>query len=395
MADGLDPSASDVPDGHTVAGRIRALVEAAPYLEVAQFRFIGLDDIRQRYGDRWPARQARVQMVAREFISRRLRRGDVVVGGADGFLVIFADPDSDAARAASDAIAEALNTFFLGEEFGEALRCTARVNRMEAAALSRLADSIPARPAPKPAPRTRFLYQPVWAAAHEAITSYFVTPTDGRGRRAPGYHFDPLPPDAMPFPDIDELQLRESENGLQSLFKAGARALIGVTVHVSSFRLPNDRVRLLSAASSWDPRLKKYRVIRLAGIEPGYPRIQLEELVRLLRPHCAGIALNVHWSEPDISSILALKPATLGFPLHHDARGLLELTDTIRVRIRAAAAMARRAGIQVSANGDFSFAAARDLIADGVGHLSSQMIWPRLAQPCGMAAWPASGLSPR
>ncbi len=406
-----------MPDGHisaaaparrdmSPAGRIRALADVSPRLEVAQFRFIGLDEIRKSYGARWPDKQKRVQQIAREFIARRLKRADVVVGGADGFLVVFADPDSDEARVAVASISEALNTFFLGDEFdgldgerGPSINCAARIDFMDAGALVSLADSIPASrspgaAAPSPPTRVRFLYQPVWAAAHQAITSYFVTPTDGRGGRIPGYHFDPLPDGPTPFLALDEIQLRVSEAGLQQLFGGGGRALVGVTIHVTSLRCHADRTRLLGVLGRFDDRLRRYRVLRLAGVEPGFPRMYLEETLRLIRPLCPNITVGLQWNDPDIASILALKPMSIGFPLHHDARGLLEPGEEVHARIRTAAASAKRAGVQVFANGDFSFATARRFAADGVGLLSSPMIWPRMAQPASMTAWPTARLLP-
>lgn len=395
MADGTLSPAHDRPTPASLSSRIRSLSGVSSHLEVAQFRFIGLDDIRVRYGAHWPEKQARVQMVARHFIARRLRPGDIVVGGADGFLVVFANPDSDEARAAAASIAEALNTFFLGEEFGRELSCTARVDTMDAAAVSALADSLPASPPPAQPQRVRYLYQPVWAAAHEAITSYFLTPIDSRGARIGGYHFDPMPEGSSPFLDLDERQFAESETALQGLIRAGGRALVGVTIHASSLRAPAGRARLLAVAGGFAEGLRKYRVVRISGLEPGFPRMHLEETIRLLRPFCPRITLGLQWNDPDIASLLAMRPDAIGFPLHHDARGLIEPGETAHIRIRAAATMAKRTGVQVFANGDFSFATARRLVADGVGLISSPVIWARVSQPSSMAVWPASRLAPQ
>lgn len=394
MADGTLSPAHDRPTPASLSSRIRSLSEASAHLEVAQFRFIGLDDIRERYGARWPEKQARVQMVARHFISRRLRPGDIVVGGADGFLVVFADPDSGEARTAAAAIADALNAFFLGEEFGRELSCTARVDTMDAGALSALADALPAQPRPPAASKVRFLFQPVWAAAHQAITSYFLTPIDSAGGRIGGYHFDPMPAGAAPFVDLDELQLRQSAVALGDLIASGGRALVGVTVHATSLRAHADRARLIAILAGCREDLRKFRVLRISCVEPGFPRMHLEETIRLLRPFCPRITLGMHWSDPDVASLLAMRPDAIGFPLHHDARGLIEPGETAHARIRTAAAMAKRAGVQVFSNGDFSFATARRLLGDGVELISSPVIWPRLAQPSSMVSWPASRLSP-
>ena len=50
-------------DGLNLAERIRRLANGRTTLDVAQFQFIGLNSIRERYGPRWNAKREKVQQL--------------------------------------------------------------------------------------------------------------------------------------------------------------------------------------------------------------------------------------------------------------------------------------------------------------------------------------------
>src|SRR5215468_1742955 len=79
----------EAPDGLNLAERIRRLANGRNTIDVAQFQFIGLDEIKARYAHRWPEKRERVQGIARDFITKRVAPEDVLIPGADGFLVVF------------------------------------------------------------------------------------------------------------------------------------------------------------------------------------------------------------------------------------------------------------------------------------------------------------------
>jgi glycogen operon protein len=101
--------------GLNLAERIRRLAKGRTTLDVAQFQFIGLTEIRARYGDRWAEKRERVNAHAQHFISRRLAPDDVLFAGADGFLLVFGAFSGSFAEAATNRIAKELNAYFLGE----------------------------------------------------------------------------------------------------------------------------------------------------------------------------------------------------------------------------------------------------------------------------------------
>ena len=106
----------DAPEALNLAERIRRLANGRNTIDVAQFQFIGLEEIRQRYGVRWNDKRERVQGIARHFISKRIAPEDVLIPGADGFLVVFGSRAGILADTAAQRISKELNTFFVGCE---------------------------------------------------------------------------------------------------------------------------------------------------------------------------------------------------------------------------------------------------------------------------------------
>lgn len=107
--------ATGTQGGLNLAERIRRLAKGRTTLDVAQFQFIGLTEIRARYGDRWAEKRERVNAHAHHFISRRLAPDDVLLAGADGFLLVFGADSGSFAEAATNRIAREINAYCLGE----------------------------------------------------------------------------------------------------------------------------------------------------------------------------------------------------------------------------------------------------------------------------------------
>jgi len=107
-------AAKDMASGLDLAERIRRLANGRTTLDVAQFQFIGIADIRARYGERWREKHERVVVAARDFISPP-GQDDVLIAGADGFLLVFGAFTGYVAEAAARQISKELNAFFIGE----------------------------------------------------------------------------------------------------------------------------------------------------------------------------------------------------------------------------------------------------------------------------------------
>lgn len=391
-ADGLNPG------GLNLAEKIRRLANGRSTIDVAQFQFIGLNIIRERYGQSWKERRDKVVHVASNFITRRIAPDDVMIAGADGFLLVFGSRSGVLADAAAQRISTELNTFFLGAvDIDEDIRLVAQHRAMSvddfaeafgdliAESRQLAASCVHISPA---AGETPMGFTPVWDAGRGAITTYFVTPLDPvTGQPLEWEH------DRHRHTEMDERKLKASEDALRKLFAAGKKALVGVAVHVSSLNNQQSLERLFVTMMKFDRKLARYRVIRLSGVEPGFPRIYLEDIFRSVKSRIPNIAIGFNWTEPDVGSVLRLQPAAIGFSLPPGALGPHGPRADVYARVHAAADLARHHGVPVGVEGDIDPEEAQKLAAEGASLLASPRIWPTLHALPPAQLWPASRLT--
>lgn len=393
------------PQGPNLAERIRRLANGRTTLDVAQFQFIGLTDIRARYGERWPAKRERVQTVARNFISKRLAHEDVLIPGADGFLVVFGAAVGPLADVAANRISKELNEFFIGSDPEDAdVRFEAHRASMSVDDLAQAFGALIIEDAPPPPPRgeltvphdpnlIRFVAQPVWDAVREALNTYFIAPVDARtGERLDAAYFGQHADATRSHVELDELRLKASEEAIRRLFAAGKKAFVGVSLHVASLNHTASLTRLFAVMSKFDQTLLRYRVVRIAGVEPGFPRIYLEDIARTLKSRIPNVAVGLNWNEPDIATVLRLQPASIGFSLSHQALSPHGPRAEMFSRIHAAAHLARAHDTPVFVEGDITPDLAARFVAEGVQMIASQQIWPASSELCAAQRWPAARL---
>ncbi|HVY87823.1 MAG TPA: hypothetical protein VG942_03095 [Hyphomonadaceae bacterium] len=381
------------PDGLNLAERIRRLANGRTTLDVAQFQFIGLEQIRQRYGPRWTVKREKVQQVARNFISKRCSPEDVLIPGADGFLLVFGSRTGMTADTAAQRISTELNTFFLGaadmdDVAFEAHHRSMSVDDFAQAFGDLIAESHDAPPAPARGQETPIGYTPVWDAKRQALTTFFVTPLDA----VTGHPLD-WDNSSHRHINMDEMKLKASEDALRQIHASGKKALIGVALHVTSLNNQHNLARLFSVMASFDKELAKFRVLRVSGVEPGFPRIYLEDVIRTLKSRIPNIALGFNWMEPDVSSALKLGPSAIGFSLAPGALGPHAPRAELFARIRSAVEVARHYGVPVGVEGDIPPDQVQRFAMDGLTHVASPRIWPVIKDLPNAGGWPISRLS--
>jgi hypothetical protein len=169
--------------GPNLAERIRRLANGRHTLDVAQFQFVGITEIRRRYGPRWPARRDRVNQIASHFISRRIAPDDVLIAGADGYLLVFGSLTGSAADQAARRIAAELSAYFLGEPDLDDIEIGSQHHSMSiddfAAAFGAMLAAAGRAPSPESAPDPFSMgFTPLWNARSGALSAFFVTPVE-------------------------------------------------------------------------------------------------------------------------------------------------------------------------------------------------------------------------
>jgi hypothetical protein len=389
---------AEAPDTLNLAERIRRLANGRNTIDVAQFQFIKFDEIRARYGERWPEKRERVTTVSRDFISKRIAPEDVLIPGADGFLVVFGSRSGVLADNTAQRISSELNAFFVGgggEDADVALQsrhASMSVDDFAQAFGDLIAESHDAGSHAPSAPhdpnQVRFGYAPVWDTKRGALTTFFVIPRDNAGNS-----LDATADTAARHVELDEMKLRASEDAIRALFAAGKKSLVGVALHVSSLNNQASLAKLFSVMSGFDKQLIRYRVVRVSGVEPGFPRIYLEDIVRTLKARIPNIAVGLNWTEPDIGSVLRLQPAALGFTLPPGALSSHAPRAELFARVHAALDLARPHGVPVYVEGEIGPDQAARFANDGVQLLASAQLWPVRASLPAAEIWPAARLS--
>ncbi len=383
---------SEFSGGPNLAERIRRLANGRSTLDVAQFQFIGIADVRKRYGVRWAEKRDRVSEVASDFISRRIASDDVLIAGADGFLLVFGSCKGAAADQAARRISSELNAFFLGEPDLNDIQIGAQHHSMSiddfAAAFGAMLANMQKADAAQPQRDTLAIgYTPLWNARGGALSAFFVTPLDA----ATGAPLD-WGPASIRHADMDERKLKASEIAMRALWTDGGRAIVGVALHVATLNSQQGMARIVQTMAGFDRRTARYRLLRVSCIEPGYPRIYLEDIMRTMRPHAPNIALGLSLQENDLSSILKLAPTAIGFTIPFRGLDHASTRAEIHTRVGAAVEQARNHGVLVGVEGDLLPEQAMHFVQQGVSFICSPRIWPMRDKLTSAEVWPATRL---
>jgi hypothetical protein len=383
-------------DGMNLAERIRRLANGRTTLDVAQFQFIGLDEIKARYAQRWPEKRERVQGIARDFISKRISPEDVLIPGADGFLLVFGGRAGVLADTTAQRISKELNTFFVGCENEDSdiqlksRHASMSVDDFAQAFGDLIAESAPGanRVATHDPSQVRFGFAPIWDCKRGALTTFFVVPRDANGNS-----LDETADTPARHVELDEMKLKASEEAIRKLFASGKRALVGVALHVSSLNNQQSLAKLFSVMSQFDKQLIRYRVVRITGVEPGFPRIYLEDIARTLKSRIPNVAVGLNWTEPDVGSVIRMQPAAIGFTLAPGALSAHAPRAELFARVHGALDLAKPHGVPIYVEGEIAPDQAARFATDGVSLLASSQLWPVRQELTAAEIWPASRLS--
>jgi EAL domain-containing protein (putative c-di-GMP-specific phosphodiesterase class I) len=385
-----------------IAARLSAIIRERTELDVAQFQFVGLDYIAQELGPFWVYRRGRIWDVAESFILSQLQSNDILVRNDEGFLVIFATKISDAAHKAAQDIAFELNTRLAKHSDRLNPRVSTSSGPVRVHDLARMirgrGETPPASAASEPPALTRvdWRFQPVWDAEREAISRHFLVPVvRDTEERVRGYQFEDLDKLQPDFAAIDEASLLVSEQALKRLRSEGKNAVIGVTLHINSLREEKSASRLMNALARLDLSLARDRMITVAGVKPGFPKLQLGHTIAALRMRVPQVALSAAWDEPDIGALIAAGPTAIGFAYPDKvAMALARLAGgTLMARFTAGADVAHAYGLPLYVEGAIDRLQAFAFREAGADYLASPLIWRPASAPDSELQWRASGLS--
>ncbi|HEV7690151.1 MAG TPA: hypothetical protein VGO52_04990 [Hyphomonadaceae bacterium] len=400
MAVGQSASKADLGD---LVARLRTMAQGRSTIDVAQLHFVELNDIKQAYGDRWPDQKSRIQDTAEAFLQRRISGSDLLIRGDSGFLVVLGSAVGPDAHAVTAQLTHGLNAFFLGGGQSPAPKFGGVAQVMPAHDIAACFGDLDVL-APGPArhdektglPGLDWRFEPVWDVKREALSYWFAAAySSNNGVRVPGYQFENGALHPNQFVKIDEAGLWVAEQALHDLFAAQRPTLVGASVHVASLANLSSRARILATIDRLDPALHRYRILKIAGVSSGFPRMYLNEIVGILKARVPNVVIGAAWDEPDVAGLVHSRPLAVGFavPTSGVTSGPVIAIPALMAKVNEAVKQAHAGRARIFVEGAVTKYLALKFATAGVDNIASPRIWPALPMVQGMMRWPAQGLA--
>lgn len=306
-----------------MAGRLRAMSRDNGSIEAAQVKLIGLDEIREAAGARWPRMRERVRSGSLAILSQHCGSDDVIVPAGDGFLIMFADARPGDTQRRCQEMRDALLKFYLGEEALASLRPDVQNRALSAQGLTDLISAsvrdnsaLVARPLDE-----EIAIAPVLATHDHKIGAALAAPIarSGRVRRIahnPDFILDGRHHGGKyDFLELDIAILDAALSHANRLKNAGHPLAIGVSVHATTIQTRRYRETYLTWLRGVDAELRRALFISINEIERGTPLMSIGEWCVALRAHVARVSVNLHYTDIAIGSLGGAGIWSAGFHL--------------------------------------------------------------------------------
>lgn len=313
------------PEFEKITARIKTASRDGSSLDAAQVKIIGLDEIREAAGARWPRMQERVRAGSLEILSQHAGPDDAVIPCGDGFLVILAHAAPGSAPARCQAMREALLKFYLGDDALQSLRPDVRSQALTADGLTELlATGVSAAPA---ASAQRVVARGCGEIGHVRIFSAhdrqlgpaLCAPVmRERGGRRLGYNPEFVLDGKHTKPDFLELDIAVLDEALTlaSDAKAAGRSyVLGLSVHATTMQRRKSRETYLSWLTDIDPDLRRHLFVTILEIEKGTPLISIAEWTAALRTYFGRVWLDFHYTDHAVANLGGAGAWAAGFHL--------------------------------------------------------------------------------
>jgi hypothetical protein len=385
------PASPGVPPTDNRIDRIAAVgawetlerIRASPLIAEGAVNMLGLDAIRAKLGDRWPAKRARVWEHVERELERRLTPADISVRVDDvSYLVAMASAPGYAAQGVCLTILQDVLKYFLGElrpadvllrgvtAIGDGEIASAPVDPIRmgrAAGADRLMFAAPQTPtpetpaaraaeavngplaehaaAPKPwkpplagrsatvslAPPKREPFdlklgiEPVWNLKRGLITSFLI---DRAGA--------PAQAQAADLEEIDVATCAYAVSLMQEHRDQGGPLLLHMPVSFTSLATQRSRERIMRLTAPVREAMRGTVLLEICGLDGGVPPSRLIEVVGLVRSLCAGVLGR---ARPNRSALEAVRGCGLRGVVLEAAQ--LGASDLFGARLEAYAHVAR------------------------------------------------------
>ena len=364
-----------------LAARVRAAARDGGLIETAQVKLLGLDDVRQAAGARWPRMREHVREGSLKIIAQRIGAEDAVIPCGDGFLVVFADAACAETERCCVEIRDALIRFYLGEEALISIRADVAREPVSAADLASIVTAAPNATSALPRSELKLgRFWPVWSAQRQAVSAYLCAPVldSGEGIARMGYTADFVERPASHETDFLDLDLCLLEQAFEAAEHADGVA-VGVSVHAATLQNRKSRMLYLSHLAANASAAKQRMFASIAEITPGTPLLSLTEWTSALKHTFPRVSFDLHRTDRALGALASTGVWAAGFQVGsmkgagggHVRTALNEIENWCR--------MLRRQGLQPFMHG-FAQSGFFDLASfSEIAFATGGALWPCLA----------------
>lgn len=362
-----------------VALRLRAIARDDGTISAAQVRLIGLDEIRDAAGARWPLIREKVRAGSLAILGRHAAAEDVIVPAGDGFLVILAEGAPGDYQQRCNKMREALLSFYLGEDALKTLRPQVTPRSLTVDGFADLMTTGVAETSAAAKPGQHIVQVRVFSAAERAVVAHWFCPArTERGERRLAYNGDFIldgQHHEQTYLDLDIALFERAQAHLSSV--ADEKIAVGFTVHASTLHTRKGREAYLTALSHAPQDLRARAIVTIAEIEKGAPLISIAEWCTSLRSVVSRVCLDFHYSDHAIASIGGAGAYAAGFhlPIYTGAQKGPRASYTLE-QIRFWSRAVHAQSMKLVVNGFRESGFFTQAIGAGLDIATSDTLWP-------------------
>jgi hypothetical protein len=361
-----------------VTDRLRAMSRDGGSIEAAQVKLIGLDEIREAAGPRWPRMRERVRQGSHAILSQHTGPDDVIIPAGDGFLIMLAEGRPGDTQRRCQQMRDALLTFYLGEEALKSLRAEVNNRSLTPEGLTDLiASTARERPIVAKSVSDEIAFAPVLLTRERKVGAMFAAPVQrGEGGRRivynPEFILDGRHHDRR---DYLELDIALLDAALTRLEKTDAP--MGVCVHSTVMQSRRSREAYLNWIAGLSPDIRRRLFIGISEIERGTPLISITEWCSSLRALVAQVSLGFHYTDHAIGSVGSTGAWSAGFHLPAFAGAQQDgQAQKLREQIKFWSKSLRGQGMRLLVHGFQDARFLEEAASLGVDMLTSDAHWP-------------------
>jgi hypothetical protein len=299
-----------------VTDRLRAMSRDGGSIEAAQVKLIGLDEIREAAGTRWPRMRDRVRQGSHAILSQHTGPDDVIIPAGDGFLIMLAESRPGDTQRRCQQMRDALLTFYLGEEALKSLRAEVNNRSLTPEGLTDLiASTARERPIVAKSINDEIAFAPVLMTRGHKIGAMLAAPVQrGEGGRRivynPEFILDGRHHDRRDYLELDIALLDAALVRLER-----SEAPMGVCVHSTVMQSRRSREAYLNWITGLNADIRRRLFVGISEIERGTPLISIAEWCSSLRALVAQVSLGFHYTDHAIGSVGSTGAWSAGFHL--------------------------------------------------------------------------------